>query len=336
MPSKSVKNCDLLNSTIQSTFSCLDPDDAAERLKQLRARNKTLKDERDQIGHEYDEMKCQLEKSEADRKQLLVERERLNAEMEYLRRGHEESDILRARVTEIQKESAGFKAECCMLKTSVAKLKTDNEKLTSNLMMAIDEKGDVEVELNDVRSQLREAKRKLDDEINLSSHAKEKAQKEAKQRAEEIARLEEYCGRMESALRDRDDEIDKLENKIVWLEANEPSGSSEPQRVDESGLLLRDSSEEAQVSGGSGDSSTDDSTTMENSKIEDLDDFIDNIQKYRGKGMKEQSANPELLTFGRSQPVHSPSKSTGSRKSNKSPKGRPSMLRRMSTFFFTQ
>ena len=35
-----------------------------------------------------------------------------------------------------------------------AKLKTNNEKLTLNLMMAIDEKGEIEEELNDVRSSL--------------------------------------------------------------------------------------------------------------------------------------------------------------------------------------
>lgn len=76
MPSKAMINGDLHNSTIQSTFSYLGGDDVNERLKQLRARNKTLKDERDQIGHEYDGIKFQLEKSEADRKQLLGERER--------------------------------------------------------------------------------------------------------------------------------------------------------------------------------------------------------------------------------------------------------------------
>ena len=76
MTSKSLKNHDL-NSTTCSTFSCLgDADDTTERLKQLRARNKALKEERDQIGHEYDEIKLQLEKSEADRKQMAVERER--------------------------------------------------------------------------------------------------------------------------------------------------------------------------------------------------------------------------------------------------------------------
>jgi len=46
---------------------------------------------------------------------------------------------------------------------------------------------------------------------------------------------------------------------------------------------------------------------MENSKLEDLDDFLDNIQKHHGKGMKAQSADPDLLTFGRSESLHSPS-----------------------------
>jgi len=85
--------------------------------------------------------------------------------MEYLRRGNEENDSLRARVTEAEKEIVGFKTEMstlkrenssfkvemAMLKNEKAKLKSDNEKLTSNLMMAIDEKGEIEQELNDVR-----------------------------------------------------------------------------------------------------------------------------------------------------------------------------------------
>lgn len=84
--------------------------------------------------------------------------------MEYLRRGHEESDALRARITEMQRENTGLKAEASVLKSDKAKLKSDNEKLASNLLGAIDEKGDVEKELNDCRVQLREAKRKLDGE----------------------------------------------------------------------------------------------------------------------------------------------------------------------------
>jgi len=224
------------------------------------------------------------------------------------------------------------------LKGDKAKLKSDNGNLTSNLLAAIDEKEDMERELSDCRVHLKEAKRKLDDEINLSSHAKEKAQKEVKQRTDEIARLKEDCSKMESELtsqfgthlKQRDEQIEKLESEIEWLKANQASGSIEQQEVDENGLLLRDSSEGTSE----GDSSM--GSSMENSGLEDLDDFINNIQKYHGKGMKEQSADPELLKFVRSQPVHSPSKSTGSRKSDKSPKGRPSMLRRMSTFFFTQ
>jgi len=370
MPSKSVKNCDLFNTTVQSTYSCLGDagaDDVTEKLKQLRARNKTLKDERDQIGHEYDEMKLQLEKSEADRKQLLAEKEGLNSKMDYLRRGHEESDTLRARITEIQKENGGLKAEVSMLKSDKDKLKTDNEKLTSNLMMAIDEKGSVEGELNDIRSQLREAKRKLNDEINIFTHSKEKSQKEAKQRTEEIARLKESCNRMElelssqrveftAQLKHRDTEIEELEklrehlqNEIDWLKANNPPGGSVQctSRVDENGLLLPDSSEESsetqtseaqasEAQASERDFSNDESTiVLEDSKLEDLDDFFDKVQKHRGKGMKEQSADPDLLSaFGRSEPVRSPCKSADGSRKSKSPKCRPSMLRRMSTFFF--
>ena len=73
----------------------------------------------------------------------------------------------------MQKENAGFKAEAAVLKGEKTKLKADNEKLTANLMGAIEEKGDMEEKLNDVCAQLRETKRKLDDEINVSTHAKE-------------------------------------------------------------------------------------------------------------------------------------------------------------------
>src|SRR5690242_10519931 len=98
---------------------------------------------------------------------------RLEKELEHLKREQVENDILRSRIPGIQRENVELKMETSRLKENKARMKMENEKLTEYLTNAIEEKSDIEGKLNDTQLQLKEVRRRLDDEIAIATYSKE-------------------------------------------------------------------------------------------------------------------------------------------------------------------